>query len=150
MTTATWSKSRATFLTTLASPVSRQSAWNTFGSKNVKLERNADKFEREFWAWLFWVPPGGLKPWRNNGLKNSRENFAVKIRWEFCRQFSNIRQTKIKKSPQIRSAEPRARTIPMARLTTLRTTCKSTDKTRATEITKITTITITITHQKHQ
>ena len=51
--------------------------------KNVKLERN---FGRLFWAWIFlgggcWNP-GETRP------KNSRENIAIKIRWDIRRQLS--------------------------------------------------------------
>ena len=52
----------------LVSPVSRKLAWKTLGSKNVKLERHADNFGREFRAWLFlW---GGGRLW-------TRENWTI-------------------------------------------------------------------------
>ena len=68
----------------LVFPVSRKSPWINFGFEKVKLERNADNFGREFWAWIFWVAwtPGKTRP------KNSLSRFAIKIRWEIRRQFS--------------------------------------------------------------
>ena len=37
---------------------------------NFKLERNADKFGREFWAWIFLV---GLKIWKNKAEKSAEK-----------------------------------------------------------------------------
>ena len=62
---------------------------------------------------------GGLKTWKNKAEKTrgkiSPSNFAEK----FAGDLPKIRRTKRKKSPQIRSAEPRAPKIlwPVARLT---------------------------------
>ena len=55
---------------------------------------------REF----FWGP---LKSWKNKAEK-SAEKFAIKFAEKFAGNFPKIRQAKIKSSPQIRSAEPRA------------------------------------------
>ena len=68
-----------------------------FGLKNVKLERNADNFCREFW-------------------KNRAPKIVGKIRHrnlpsKFAGNFPKNRQAKIKTSPPIRSAEPRDQQI---------------------------------------
>ena len=92
----------------VVSPISRNSPWNICGCEKVKLERNADKFGREFWAWIF---GGGLKPWKNQVNKLCGKNSPSKFAEKFAGKFPKIRQAKIKNSPQIRAAEPRAQKI---------------------------------------
>ena len=59
----------------------------------------------EFWGWIF-GDGVGLKPWRNKALK-----FGGEICWKFPEKVvgncPKIRQTHMKDSTQIRSAEPR-------------------------------------------
>ena len=60
---------------------------------------------REFWGGKAW------NPWKTRP-KPSRNNFAIKICWEIRRQFSqNSPGQNKEKSPQIRSAEPRAQDL---------------------------------------
>ena len=88
----------------LVSPVSRKSAWMNFGFEKVKLERNADKFGREFGAWIF---SGSLKTWKNKADKFARKKSPSK----FASDFPRTRQAKTTNSPRIRSAEPRAQLL---------------------------------------
>ena len=87
------------------SPVSRKSAWKTFGFENVKLERNADNSGCEFWAWMFLG--GGLKSWKKQGRKLCGEISPSNTLRNSPAIFQNS-GPKFKKQPQIRSAEPRA------------------------------------------
>ena len=69
--------------------------------------RNTDKFGHEFWAWFFWGAWNPGKQGRKIRYQNSLSEFAEK----FAGTFPKIHQAKIKKSPQIRSAEPRAQQL---------------------------------------
>ena len=80
----------------LVSPVSRKSAWINFGFEKVKLEKNADNSGREF----FGGPENLEKQGRKIRYRDSPSKFAEK----FAGNFPKIRRTKIKNSPQIRSA----------------------------------------------
>ena len=85
----------------LVSQVSRKSAWIDFGFEKVNLERNADKLGREFWG-------GGGGVW--NPGKTRPKTFAIEIRWETRRHFSQNSPDQNKQFIpiwQIRSAEPR-------------------------------------------
>ena len=59
----------------------------------MKLERNADKFGREFWACI--LRGGGLKPWKNKAEKLVDNNWPSKFAEKFAGNFPKIRQAKI-------------------------------------------------------
>ena len=82
----------------LVSPVSRKSARKNVGFEKVKLERNADKFGCEFWAWVFLV---GLGPWKNKAKKFGQKN---------CHQDSPAIFLKFAKPPKTFTANPLCRT----------------------------------------
>ena len=63
---------------------------------------------RKVWACIFRV---GLKPWKNKDPKNRDQNSPSNFAEKFAGTFPQIRQAKIKNSPQIRSAEPRAQNV---------------------------------------
>ena len=80
----------------MLSPVSRKSAWQIWGFEKAKLDRNADKFGREFFF------GGGA------GRKICRTNLPSKFAEKFASNFPESRQARLQYSPQIRSAGPRA------------------------------------------
>ena len=81
---------------------SRKSMWTILGFKDVKS--NADNFECQFWAWMFW---GGLKRWRNKA-----EHFAGII----CHQDS----LRILPAIFLKFARPKSQIHPKSALRNLR------------------------------
>ena len=88
------------------SPSSVMCLCSTEQSIYLKLERNADDFGCEFWAWIFLGRPEALEKqgWKIRA-KNSLQKFAEK----FAGNSAKTSRTKLKSSPQIRSAEPSSR-----------------------------------------
>ena len=82
-------------------PVSRTSTWINFGFDKAKLESNANKFGRKCFF------GGGPETLEKQGQKIRYLNSLSKFAENFAGNSSKIRRTKIKNSPQIRSAEPR-------------------------------------------
>ena len=65
-------------------PHKQQIGVKHFWARESELERNADKFGREFWAWIL---GGCLKPWKTRP-KHLQKKTAIKLRWEIRRLFS--------------------------------------------------------------